>query len=764
MKRNCEQLTAPRAVECEPALPVARQRLGLRRSSGAFLVGNEPSAGCGWHSDRIGEAGHLEERRRGARTPRRWREHATPERGLQPAETRPGSGCWKVPARVDSARFCGLKAALLAILLASTLTTFAADSLPPGRISYQGFITEPGGLPAALTAPVTLPVTFRIYRTAGGTTAADVVWAETQNVTIDRGHYSVTLGNGGPTGAATDAGKFTNNLTAVFLGPDVSERYLGVTVTGSRELSPRVQFMASPFVHTSRAAAGVMGPDGNLLLRVGPAGLGVNLTNNPTATVDVGGTVRATAFQGSGTGLSNVTTTVVNLVGTLSGAQIADGAITVAKLVPGTVPGSALANASLETNKLTSDAINLILSQAGGVGAGGGVFSLNANNTNLTSLGFVNVGSRRIGGDRWTVKASELTPNAPANRNYNKSSSDIRAQQTCWTGTKWIVWGGQNAVENGWLGTGAIFDPALNTWAPMSTQNAPAARDEFQCIWLGDRMWLYGGYNGGPRFSDGFYYNPVTDQWSTFNAANGAGPRARFSACWTGTEIIVFGGFNGSAWVNTGARYNPATDTWRSMASNPQRSGFGDQCFAWTGTEMIIAGGNDTVSITTGINKAARYNPVLDNWTPMPDIPFSFAQSSSAWTGTEYLYGFGHGSSDMRYARYNPVSNTWSATLTAKPAISNDGTGRVFNQSVWTGTEWIIVGGTDGGSHRYEGARFNPTTSKWVQIPNVPKMTAHQPFTWTGKELLIFSAYQPENDQTVIGYQPPIEAYQYVKQ
>ena len=661
-----------------------------------------------------------------------------------------------------------LCAAFAALLLAFTLPALAADSRPPGRISYQGFLIDSAGLPVGVSAPTNVPVTFRIYRSAGGTTAADVVWAETQNVTIDRGHYSVTLGNGGPTGVAIDAGKFTNNLTSVFLGPDVSERYLGVRLVGAPELSPRVQFMANPFVHASRAAAGLTGPDGNLLIRVGSAGLGINLTNNPTTTVDVGGTVRATAFQGSGTGLSNVTTTVASLVGTLSGAQIADGAITVAKLVPGTVPGSALANGSLETNKLANDAINQILSQAGGVGTGGGVFSLSPTNASLTGLGFVNVGSRRIGGDRWTVKASEFTPNVPANRNYDNSSSDIRAQQTCWTGTKWIVWGGRNAAQNGSLGTGAIFDPALNTWTTMSTQSAPTPRDEFQCIWVGDKMWLYGGYNGGDRgpngTGNGFFYNPTTDQWSSINLDNSAGQRARFSACWTGTEIIVFGGYGNGGWQNTGARYNPATDTWRSMAPNPQRSGFGDQCFAWTGTEMIIAGGHNTADATVGINKAARYNPVLDNWTPMPDIPFSFAQSSSAWTGSEYLYGFGHGSSDLRYARWNPVSNTWSAIQTAKPAISNDGTGRVYHQAVWTGTEWIIAGGWDGGGHRYECARFNPTTSKWTQMPNVPKSTAHMPFTWTGKELLIFGAHTPDTDMSVISYTPPIEAYQYVKQ
>lgn len=653
---------------------------------------------------------------------------------------------------------------LATLLLAFTLPVLAADALPPGRMSFQGFLTDSAGVPVGANAPTNALVTFRIYRSAGGTTAADILWAERQNVTIDRGHYSVVLGSGSATGQPND--KFTNNLTSVFLGADVSERYLGVRLEGGAELSPRVQFMAQPYVQASRAAAGLVDANGNLIMAVSSGGLGINLTNAATATLDVRGTVRAAAFQGNGAGVTNVTTTLASLTGTLSGAQIADGAITTAKLAAGTVAGGALADGSVDATRLATDAVNLILSQAGGVGAGGGVFSLSPTNASLTGLGFVNVGKRVIGGDRWTVKATEVTPNAPANRNYNTGSADMRLQETCWTGSKWIVWGGDNAAENGFLGTGAVFDPVLNTWTPMSTTDAPVARNEFQCVWVGDRMWLYGGNNGGGvgTLTEGYYYNPTTDQWSQFSTANGPGHRHRYSACWTGTEVIVFGGWNGAAWVNTGARYNVATDTWRPIVPNPQRTGFGDHCFAWTGTEMIIAGGHNTASSTTGINKAARYNPVLDNWTPMPDIPFSTAGGSSVWTGTEYIYGFGHGSANQIYARYNPVSNTWSPTLSARPAISNDGTGRVYHQAVWTGTEWIIAGGYDGGAGRKEAARFNPTTGRWTQMPELPKQSTHQPFTWTGKELLIFSNWNVDNDQTVIGYQPPIEAYQYVKQ
>lgn len=627
-------------------------------------------------------------------------------------------------------------------------------------MSFQGFLTDPSGVPLGLNAPIDAPVIFRIYRTAGGTSAADILWAEAQTVTVDRGYYSVLLGNGSATGLADD--KFTNDLTGVFLGPDVSERYLGVTVVGYREITPRVQFMASPFAHGSQAATGVVDPEGKLLMSVSSAGLGINLTRPATATVEVGGTVRATAFEGNGSGLTNVASTLALVAGKLTGAQLAEDAVTSAKLANRTIPGSALAEGSVDSSRLAADAVKLILSQAGGVGAGGGVFSRSPTNEALVNLGFVRVASRVIGGDRWIVKASEVTPNVPEPRTYRFGSAEMRQQHSCWTGAKWIVWGGRNAAETGYLGNGGIFDPVLNTWTPMSTSGAPSPRDSFQVIWLGDRMWLYGGF-GGQSFEDAFFYDPALDQWTQANTAGGPGRRDRFSAVWTGTEIIVFGGGNGATWLNTGARYNPVTDTWRSMAPNPQRP-YGDHNFAWTGTEMIIAGGHNTADEGAGIRKAARYNPVLDNWTPMPDIPIVVASASSVWTGKEYIYGWGHGSANQTYARYDPVANAWSDPLQARGPFPSDGTGKVHHQCAWTGTEMLIVGGWDGGKNRFECARFNPSTGIWNRMPDVPITTTHMPFIWTGKELLIFGDHLNNQDRTVIGYQPPIETYQYVKQ
>src|SRR3974377_796745 len=64
---------------------------------------------------------------------------------------------------------------------------------PPGQISYQGFLTDANGVPLATTQPKNYDVSFRIYNAPSGGAA---VWGEIQTVTVDRGYFSVLLGQG----------------------------------------------------------------------------------------------------------------------------------------------------------------------------------------------------------------------------------------------------------------------------------------------------------------------------------------------------------------------------------------------------------------------------------------------------------------------------------------------------------------------------------------------------------------------------------------
>src|SRR5436190_21409318 len=61
-----------------------------------------------------------------------------------------------------------------------------------------------------------------------------------------------------------------------------------------------------------------------------------------------------------------------------------------------------------------------------------------------------------------------------------------------WTGKEFIVWGGTDGHS---LGNGARYDPASDSWRPMTMQGAPAARHSLPSLWTGSELIVWGGEN-----------------------------------------------------------------------------------------------------------------------------------------------------------------------------------------------------------------------------------------------------------------------------
>ena len=174
---------------------------------------------------------------------------------------------------------------------------------PPGQLSYQGFLTDANGVALSTNTPRNYDISFRIYNAPSGGAA---IWGEIQTVTIDRGYFSVMLGQG----AALSGGEpWTNNLAGVFSGPDASDRYIGMTVKGittpDSEIQPRLRLLASPYAFLAGKANNAVALAGYDWSTVFPD------TGNPAT-----GTIPG----------SKITP---NTIGT---AQITNGAITPAKL------------------------------------------------------------------------------------------------------------------------------------------------------------------------------------------------------------------------------------------------------------------------------------------------------------------------------------------------------------------------------------------------------------------------------------------------
>ena len=195
----------------------------------------------------------------------------------------------------------GLLALLWAVVIAHSWAQPTPN--PPGQLSYQGFLTDANGIALATNTPKNYDVSFRIYNAPSGGAA---LWGEIQTVTIDRGYFSVLLGQG----AALSGGEpWTNNLAGIFSGSDASDRYIGMTVKGittpDSEIQPRLRLLASPYAFLASKANNAVALAGYDWSTVFPD------TGNPST-----GTIPGTKIT-------------PNTIGT---AQITNGAITPAKL------------------------------------------------------------------------------------------------------------------------------------------------------------------------------------------------------------------------------------------------------------------------------------------------------------------------------------------------------------------------------------------------------------------------------------------------
>jgi N-acetylneuraminic acid mutarotase len=72
-----------------------------------------------------------------------------------------------------------------------------------------------------------------------------------------------------------------------------------------------------------------------------------------------------------------------------------------------------------------------------------------------------------------------------------------------WTGSLFVIWGGQDPNTNAFVGSGGAYDPVSDSWTSLSSTGAPVARSGHAAAWTGSRMLIWGGTNtSGPSFPD----------------------------------------------------------------------------------------------------------------------------------------------------------------------------------------------------------------------------------------------------------------------
>ena len=326
-----------------------------------------------------------------------------------------------------------------------------------------------------------------------------------------------------------------------------------------------------------------------------------------------------------------------------------------------------------------------------------------------------------------------------------------------WTGSEMIIWGGFNRL--GWLNTGAAYSPVADTWRTLSTVGAPTPRQSHTTVWTGTEMIVFGGTAGVGPLATGGAYNPTTDSWRPLPASGAPQGRSVHSAVWTGSRMIVWGGQgrftppapNSVVLVfNDGFAYDPVSNMWSATALSPV---YGQvHAAAWTGTRMVVWGGQDSfaLSIST-VDSGALYDPGTDTWiaTDQTTAPAPRVSHTGVWSGTEFLVwgGTTNGIINLNSGgRLRPGSNSWQATnLFGAPL------GRVAHSAVWTGTEMLVWGGyAVNQGVALDGGAYQPGTNAWRPLPAALDPTARYGHTavWTGTTMIIWGG-RPGNPPDV---------------
>ena len=271
-----------------------------------------------------------------------------------------------------------VSAAMAGAFLAMAHGTMAqATPRPPERMTYQGFLTGADGVALGNSAPKAYDVLFRIYDAEQG---GNLLWGEQQTVTVDKGYFSVLLGEGAAVSGIPNAGIVFSSL---FTGATASDRFVGVTVKGigtggtDVDILPRVRFLSSPYAYLAASAVKLVQTTGADLLT--SSGNTVTVSGSLVANGLTAGTINATNSVTAGilNGTTNITTPLLRA-----------GAVTVTNaLTAGSISAGAI-NASSVT---TSGSLNVP-----SIEVTGAITASSLTITNAASVGPLYSGGRRV--------------------------------------------------------------------------------------------------------------------------------------------------------------------------------------------------------------------------------------------------------------------------------------------------------------------------------------------------------------------------------
>ena len=188
--------------------------------------------------------------------------------------------------------------------------------------------------------------------------------------------------------------------------------------------------------------------------------------------------------------------------------------------------------------------------------------------------------------------------------------------------------GGAQGLFDTILSTVEEYDPTTNTWTQKSNMPTPRAAAVSKVI--DDKIYAISGRTGFkdetgityPKTDVFEMYDPVTDAWTT-NVPIST-PRVHICGGVVNGKIYVIGGNQERGIIIE--EYNPATNTWIKKTDMPGQGRFGAAAAVLKDKIYVIGGSYGGGQLAT--STVFEFNPELDVWEVLPNIPIEVTESS----------------------------------------------------------------------------------------------------------------------------------------